>query len=166
MKLGSYRLKMLRNNVLYDNISMCSCCRHHKSSCLNLVWYYRICASMKSLNAPYSYNICTSTLDISSHGIKEVSHINYMWLLSCIFKDSFSISHACCHHKINSSTYCYNIKIYVSANQFFCFSADNSMIYVHFGTKCFKALKVLVYRSASYVTATWKCYVRFIVLTK
>ena len=136
------------------------------AAALNLVWYYRICASMKSLNAPYSYNICTSTLDISSHGIKEVSYINYMWLLGCIFKDSFSISHACCHHKVNSGTYCYNIKIYVSANQFFCFSADNSMIYVHFGTKCFKALKVLVYRSASYVTATWKCYVRFIVLTK
>ena len=95
-KLCWQRLKMLRNNILNHNVAIsCRCCKHKRSS-FNLVRNNGIGCSMKPLHTFNSDYICTCALNIGSHSIKEVRHINYMWLFSCILQNGIPISETCC----------------------------------------------------------------------
>ena len=84
---------MLRNNILNNNITMCSCCCHHKCSSLDLIRNNRISTSVKSLNAFDTDYISSCTFNVSTHRIKEIRYINYMRFLSRIFQNSVSLCH-------------------------------------------------------------------------
>ena len=59
---------------------------------------------MKLLHTLNSDNISSCTFNIGAHTVKEVGHINYMWLLSCILNNGLALSLAGCKHDINSCT--------------------------------------------------------------
>ena len=54
----------------------------------------------------------------------------------------------------------------MSANKLFRLGTHNSVVYLYLCTKSLKSLKMLVYRSASYITSTWKCNIGLVILSK
>ena len=96
---------MLRNNIFYYYIAPGNGSCKHKCSCLNLVRDNRIGCAVKLVNALNTDNICTGTLNVGSHRVEEVSHVNNMWLFCRILNYSIAFCQNRCKHNVDCSTY-------------------------------------------------------------
>ena len=96
---------MLRNHVFHHDIALGGCCGKHKGSCLDLVRNDRVLRAMKLLHSADTDHIGSCTLDVGSHAVQEVCHINNMRLTGGVLDDRIALCHGSCHHNIDGRTY-------------------------------------------------------------
>ena len=119
-KLCSCCFKMLRDNILYCNISTGCSSSKHKRSRFNLIRNDRVFCTMKFLNSFDTDNICSCTLDVCSHTVQEVGHVYDMWLSRRILDRSTSGCQRSSHHNIDRCTNRYNIQENMASVKVLC----------------------------------------------
>ena len=122
---------MLGNYVFHHNVSHSCSGSAHKCSCLNLVRNNRIACTMKLFHSTDTDNIRTCAFNISTHTVQEVRHIYYMGLSCRIFNGGISLSHGCCHHNVNGSSYRNHIQENMLSKQLICFCNNCAMDNIH-----------------------------------
>ena len=157
---------MLRNNVLYSNITLGCCSGKHKCAGLNLIGDDHIFCTVEFLNSLDPDNISTCALDICTHTVKEVGHINNVGFLGSVLENCLTLSQTSCHHNIDGRTYADNIEINMTSNKLISVSLDDTVLNVDICTKSLESLDVLVHRTKSYATSSGRNNSRMIVFTK
>ena len=166
LKLGSRSLQMLRNNITDRNITTRSSCRKHKRTSLDLIRNDRILRTMKLLNTTDTDHIRTGTLDIRTHAVQEVRHINNMRLPCSILNDRTTSRHRSSHHNIDGSAYRNHIQEDMAAMKILRLRNDRTMTDIHIRAKSTETFQMLIDRSAADITSTRKRNLRMFILTK
>ena len=157
---------MLRNNIQYRYISLCSGCCEHECSCFDLIRDYGIFCSVKALYTTDLDHICTCSPDVGSHAVQEVRNIYNMWLFCNIFQNSKSFCHSCCHHNVNRCTNTYHIEINMLSDKTVCLCNDLAMFNIYICTQRTESFQMLVDWSASDITSSRKCNFGTFILSK
>ena len=114
------RLKMLRNNIFYKNIALCSSSGNHKCTGFYLVRDNGVICAVKPLHASYFDNVSTCTHDICAHRVEEVCKVNDMRLFCSIFNNGKSLCLNGCKHGVHGSSYGNDIEEYLISVKSVC----------------------------------------------
>ena len=166
LKLRSRSLQMLRNNITDRNITTRSRSSKHKSTCLNLIRNNRILCTVKLLNTTDTDHIRTSTLNIRTHTVQEIGHVNNMRLPCSILNNGTAGCHRSSHHNINRSTNRNHIQENVAAMKILSLGNNSTMTDINLRTKSTESLQMLIDRSAADIASARKRNFRMLVLAK
>ena len=121
---------------------------------------------MKLLNTTDTDHIRTGTLDIRTHAVQEVRHINNMRLPCSILNDRTTSRHRSSHHNINRSTNRNHIQENVAAMKILSLGNNSTMTDINLRTKSTESLQMLIDRSAADIASARKRNFRMLVLAK
>ena len=147
---------MLWNYIFYHHIASGCCCCTHKGTSLDLIRNNRIFCAVKPLYAPDTDCVCSCTLNIGSHTVKEVCHIYDMGLLGSILKDRLSLCHSSSHHDIDGRSHRNHIQINMTCHQINGMGDHCSALNLYICSQRPEALNMLVNGAASDIAASGK----------
>ena len=155
-ELRGDRLQVLRYYIFKCDITAGRRGRYHKRSRFYLIRNYGIFRAMKLWNTLYLDNISTCAHYICAHWIKEVSKVNYMRLFCRVLDNSQPFRLGTGKKCIYCAADRYLVKIYLSTYQLVRRQVYYSVLDISLCTKRFKALDMLIYRSASEIAPSGK----------
>ena len=157
---------MLGDDILYNDISLCGCCRHHECSRLDHIRNDSVCTSVESGNADDTDHVRTCALDIGAHTVQEIGHIDYVRLLGCIFNRCTAYRTGRSHHDIDGSTDRNDIHENVRTCHMMAAGQNRPVLNIDLCADRAETLQMLVDRSASDITSAGKRNFRLVILAQ
>ena len=161
-ELVGYRLEVLRDNVLYQQLA--ACCRRdsHKRARLYLVGDNAVCRAVEVLHAAYFYNVGACAENVRAHRVKAVGKVDDVRLLCGVFDYCKTVSLYRRHNSVYGSADGVFVKEYLAARELIGAEIYHTAVDVIGRAERGKALEVLVYGPVAEVAAAGHGNVRLV----
>ncbi len=157
---------MARNKISDGDVSARDRGGNHERARFDLIGDNGIGASVETLDSADPDNIGSGALDVRSHAVKEVRHINDVGLLRAVLENGLALCKNRCEHNIDRRAYRDKIKEDMVPRKLLRLGIYHTEADVHIRSQSPEALRMLLDRPASDIASARKGNLRTSALTQ